>query len=91
MKLIYIQLYLYTVTMYYVHMYNPLDTNFTLCIKQAHVVSAVYNSYTMAVRDFSDIYTQSPNAAGPRAAGVYVSKIPRCKGYISLGAHSPNR
>ena len=34
----------------------------------------VCNSYTMAVRDFADIYilyTQSP-----RAAGVYVSKIP---------------
>ena len=33
----------------------------------------------MAVRDFANIYTQGPRAAGPRTAGVYVSKIPiRC-------------
>ena len=29
----------------------------------------------MAARDFADIYTQSLRAAGPRAAGAYVSKI----------------
>ena len=29
------------------------------------------NSYTMAARDFADIYTQSL-----RAEGVYISKIP---------------
>ena len=28
------------------------------------------NSYTIAARDFADIYTQSPRAAGPR---VYMS------------------
>ena len=33
------------------------------------------NSYTMAARDFADIYTQSA-----RAAGVYVSKIPSSHG-----------
>ena len=38
------------------------------------------NSYTMAVRDFVDIYTQSTRAAGPRAAGAYVSKIPSSHG-----------
>ena len=36
---------------------------------------AFCNSYTMAARDFADIYTQSP-----RAAGVYVSKIPSSHG-----------
>ena len=41
-----------------------------------YLVKCVCNSYTMAARDFADIYTQSPRAAGPRAAGVYVSKIP---------------
>ena len=40
-----------------------------------HIVNVLCNSYTMAARDFADIYTQSPRAAGPRAAGVYVSKI----------------
>ena len=34
------------------------------------VVGALCNSYTMAARDFADIYTQSPRAAGPR---VYMS------------------
>ena len=50
----------------------------------------IFNSYTTAARDFADIYTQSP-----RAAGVYVNKIPSSCGisdiYISLGVHSPNR
>ena len=32
----------------------------------------IYNSYTMAERDFADIYTQSLRAAGQRAAGVYI-------------------
>ena len=40
----------------------------------------VCNSYTMAARDFADIYTQSARATGPRAAGVYVSKIPSSYG-----------
>ena len=40
----------------------------------------IRNSYTMVVRDFADIYTQSPRATGPRAAGVYVSKIPSSHG-----------
>jgi len=30
----------------------------------------VYNSYTMAARDFADIYTQSPRATVPR---VFIS------------------
>ena len=34
----------------------------------------------MAARNFADIYTQSPRAAGPRAAGVYVSKIQSSRG-----------
>ena len=38
------------------------------------------NSYTMAARDFADIYTQSPRAAGPRAVAAYVSKIPSSHG-----------
>jgi len=32
------------------------------------------SSNNMAARDFADIYTQSPRAAGPRAEGVFVSK-----------------
>ena len=40
----------------------------------------LFNSYTTAARDFADIYTQSPMAAGPRAAGVHVSKIPSSRG-----------
>ena len=40
-----------------------------------HWWQCVCNSYTMAARDFADIYTQSP-----RAAGVYVSKIPSSHG-----------
>ena len=40
----------------------------------------VSNSYTIAERDFADIYTQSLRAAGPRTAGVYVSKIPSSRG-----------
>ena len=43
-------------------------------------MAALCNSYTMAARDFADIYTQSARAAGPRAAGVYVSKIPSSHG-----------
>ena len=39
----------------------------------------IYNSYTMAARDFVDIYTQSP-----RAAGVYVSKIPSSSGISDI-------
>ena len=35
---------------------------------------------TMAARDFADIYTQRTRATGPRAAGVYVSKIPSSHG-----------
>ena len=35
---------------------------------------------TMAARDFADMYTQSMGAAGPRATGVYVSKIPSSHG-----------
>ena len=38
-------------------------------------MKSICNSYTMAVRDFADIYTQ-----GPRAVGVYVSKIPSSHG-----------
>ena len=38
-----------------------------------------FNSCTMAVRDFADIYTQSP-----RAAGVYVSKIPSSRGISDI-------
>ena len=44
----------------------------------------LFNSYTMAARDFADIYTQSPRAAGPRAAGVYVSKIPSSSGISDI-------
>ena len=39
-------------------------------------IGDISNIYTMAARDFVDIYTQIPRAAGPKAAGVYVSKIP---------------
>ena len=38
----------------------------------------------MAARDFADIYTLSPRAAGPRAAGVYVSKIPSGRGISDI-------
>ena len=34
----------------------------------------------MAAWDFADIYTRSPRACGPRALGVYISKIPRSHG-----------
>ena len=39
----------------------------------------IINSYTMAVRDFADICTQSP-----RATGVYVSKIPSSRGISDM-------
>ena len=41
-----------------------------------HVRGNIYicNSYTMAARDFFDMYTQSMRAAGPRAKGVYITK-----------------
>ena len=38
----------------------------------------------MAARDFVDIHTQSPRAAGPKAAGVYVSKIPSSRGISDI-------
>ena len=38
-------------------------------------LKGISNSYTMAARDFADLYT-----CGPRAAGVYVSKIPSSHG-----------
>ena len=41
--------------------------------------SALSNSYTMAARDFADIYTERP-----RAAGVYVSKIPSSRGISDI-------
>ena len=42
----------------------------------SHIMcSVVCNSYTTVARDFADIYTQSP-----RAAGVYVSNIPSSHG-----------
>ena len=34
----------------------------------------------MAAWDFADMYTRSPRACGPRALGVYISKIPRSHG-----------
>ena len=37
----------------------------------------IYITCTMAAWDFADIYTRSPRACGPRALGVYISKIPR--------------
>ena len=37
--------------------------------------SVVYITYTMAAWDFADIYT-----CGPRALGVYISKIPHSHG-----------
>ena len=46
--------------------------------------SNIFNSHTTAARDFADIYTQSPKAAGPRAAGVYVSKIPSSRGISDI-------
>ena len=49
-------------------------------IALGHALKLLSNSYTMAERDFADIYTQSTRAAGPRAAGVYVSKIPSSHG-----------
>ena len=39
----------------------------------------IFNSYTTAARDFTDISTQSP-----RAAGVYVSKIPSSRGISDI-------
>ena len=36
------------------------------------------------MRDFADIYTQSLRAAGPRAEGVYVSKIPSSRGISDI-------
>ena len=32
-------------------------------------------SNSMCARDLTDIYTQGPRAAGPRAEGVYISQI----------------
>ena len=46
--------------------------------------SGTFNSYSMVVRDFADIYTQSLRAAGLRAAGVYVSKIPSSHGISDI-------
>ena len=43
--------------------------------KSVSLKLCINNSYTTAARDFADIYTQSP-----RAAGVYVSKIPSSHG-----------
>ena len=54
--------------------YNPVVSFDLRC------QSGICNNYTMAARDFADIYTQSLRAAGPRAAGVYVSKIPSSHG-----------
>ena len=31
---------------------------------------------TMAAWDFTDIYTLSPQACGPQALGIYLTKIP---------------
>ena len=42
------------------------------------------NSYTMCVRDLTDIYTQSPRAAGPRAEGVYISQITSTHGITNM-------
>ena len=44
----------------------------------------ISNSYTMAARDFADIYTQSLRAADPRAAGVYLSKILSSRGISDI-------
>ena len=44
----------------------------------------IFNSYTTAARDFADIYTQSPRAAGLRAAGVYVSEFPSSCGISDI-------
>ena len=40
----------------------------------------IYITCTMAAWDFADIYTHSPRACGPRALGVYISKIPHSHG-----------
>jgi len=57
--------------------------NTTVYVVLYHFVWAVQN-YTMAVRDFADIYTQTPRAAGQRSKGVYISKITTQSWYISL-------
>ena len=49
----------------------------------------ICNSYTMAARDFADIYIQSP-----RAVGVYICKIPSSLGISDIyitPTHSPDR
>ena len=50
-------------------------------------IQGICNGYTMCARDLTDIYTQSPRAAGWRAEGVYVSQIPRTHG-ITISHHS---
>ena len=51
----------------------------------------IYITCTMAAWDFADIYTRSPRATGPRAAGVYVSKIPSSHGItITYVMHKHN-
>ena len=58
----------------------------THCLNEIYALPplCISNSYTMAVRDFVDIYTQSPRAAGPTDAGVYVSKIPSSRGISDI-------
>ena len=62
---------------------------------QPHSKQLIIHSYTMAARDFADIYTQSQRAAGPRAVGVYVSKIPSSHGTSDIyhlgSTHLTNR
>ena len=43
------------------------------------LVFVLFNCYTTAARDFTDIYIQSP-----RAVGVYVSKIPSSCGIADI-------
>ena len=45
----------------------------------------------MAVRDFSDIYTQSPRAAALRAESVHISKIPSMQLWYQLIYTTPTQ
>ena len=66
----------------YVHMHVKMCDYLQIhshCTVALCTYVVIFNSYTMAARDFADIYAQSP-----RAVGVYVSKIPSSCGISDI-------
>ena len=71
--------FFYSLTVFFIDFILQLAKYTTTEVKSMSIKPCIIcNSYTTAVRDLPDIYTQSPRAAGLRAEGVCYRQIPNC-------------